>query len=78
MPDSSDRTESSDPYVYGVRPEPPRFDELIRRPDPVDPYTFVRYPPGRIRRRVGARRARILFRIVLIVAMGFVFAAFVR
>jgi hypothetical protein len=78
MLDSSDRKESRDPFVCAVRPEPPSFDELIRRPDPGDPYSFALQPPGQIRRWVGAKRARILFRICLAVALGFVIAAVVR
>lgn len=74
MPEATDRTE----MVYGVRPEPPHFDELDRRPDPVDPYSFALHPPGQIRRWVGARRAQILFRIGLVVVLAVVVTAFVR
>ncbi len=78
MPEASDRDETFDPIVYGVRPEPPLFEELVRRPDPVEPYAFALYPPGPVRRWVGARRARIAFRIFLAVALVVVLAIVTR
>lgn len=75
MPEASDRPADDDPFVYGVRPEPPHFEELIRRPDPADPYVWGLQPPGPIRRRVGARRSRLLFQIALVIVMAVAVAA---
>lgn len=63
-----------DREVHEVRPEPPRFDELVRRPllfSDESPFS----PPGPIHRWFGSHRLRTLFRLGLIAAFGAVLAS---
>lgn len=63
-----------DDEVYGVRPEPPRFDEVVRRPALFsDESPFA--PPGPIRRWFGTRWLRTLFRVGVAAAIGAILAS---
>jgi len=66
MSDSGDNDED-DGHVYSIRPEPPRFDELIRRPALFNNESPFR-PPGPILRWFGTRRLRMLFQAGLVAA----------
>lgn len=66
MPVSAESND--DGLVYSVRPEPPRFDELIRRPALFNNDSPFR-PPGPILRWFGIRRLRMLFRAGLVAAL---------
>lgn len=64
MPGSAEPDDEG--HVYSVRPEPPRFDEVIRRPALFSNESpFV--PAGPVVRWFGARRLRALFRGGLVV-----------
>lgn len=64
----ADSDEPDDRFVYSVRPDPPQFDELIRRPALFSDESPFR-PPGPILRRLGHNRARTLFRLGLVAAV---------
>lgn len=66
-----------DELVYSVRPEPPQFDELIRRPALYSNESPFR-PPGPIHRRFESRRLRTLFQVGVMAAMVAVMIAVVR
>lgn len=57
-----------DGLVYGVRPEPPRFDELIRRPALFNNESPFR-PPGPVLRWFGSRRLRTLFQTAVVAGL---------
>jgi hypothetical protein len=57
-----------DGLVYSVRPEPPRFDELIRRPALFNNDSPFR-PPGPILRWFGSRRLRRLFQTAVVAGL---------
>jgi len=59
--------DADDGNVYEIRPEPPQFDELIRRPALYSNDSPFR-PPGPILRWFGSRRLRILFQAGLVAA----------
>lgn len=73
MPDSSNRRDSDDGFVYGVNPEAPRFDELLRRPE-IGGNDSLFAPAGPFRRWLGARRAVLIFRAGLLAVGGLVVA----
>ena len=66
MSESVDNDED-DGHVYSIRPEPPRFDELIRRPALYNNDSPFR-PPGPILRWFGTRRLRTLFQAGIVAA----------
>ena len=69
--------DDADGHVYGIRPEPPTFDELIRRPalfSNDSPFC----PPGPILRWFGSRRLRVLFQAGLVAAFAVVVVAILR
>jgi hypothetical protein len=68
--------DGADGYVYSVRPEPPRFDELIRRSAPYGHESFR--PPGPILRWFGSRRLRLLFQAGIVAAFAVVVVAILR
>lgn len=74
MPAGADNTDEGASFVYGVRPEAARFDELVRRPDPTGNESQI-HPPGAIRRWIGPQRARFLFKAALIAAFGLIVLA---
>jgi hypothetical protein len=65
----SERLEpDEDGLAYSVRPEPPQFDEVIRRPalfSNESPFA----PPGPILRWFGADRLRTLFQAGVVAAL---------
>lgn len=69
--------DDADGHVYGIRPEPPRFDELIRRPALYSNDSPFR-PPGPILRWFGSRRLRLLFQAGLVAAFAVVLVAILR
>jgi len=64
-------------HVYSVRPEPPQFDELIRRPALFNNESPFR-PPGPILRWFGGHRLRALFRAGIVASLGAVVVLIVR
>lgn len=69
--------DDADGHVYGVRPEPPRFEELIRRPALYSNDSPFR-PPGPILRWFGFRRLRVLFQAALVAAFAVIVVAVLR
>jgi hypothetical protein len=57
-----------DGHVFSVRPEPPQFDELIRRPALFNNESPFR-PPGPILRWFGVHRLQTLFRAGILAAL---------
>lgn len=77
MAEPVDDDDDADDYVYSIRPEPPRFDELIRRPALYSTDSPFR-PPGPILRWIGSRRLRVLFQAGLAAAFAVVLVAVLR
>ena len=69
-------SDNSGDIDYGVRPEAPRFDELLRRPE-IGGNDSMFVPNGPFRRWLGDRRAVLIFRAGLIAAAGLVVAVLV-